>query len=65
VNYYIGCDAHKRYPVFVTVNETGKASSAERVGHERDVYRKYLSCLPPGSPIAIKSVGNWYWMLRD
>jgi hypothetical protein len=43
MNHYIGCDAHKKYSVFVTVNETGQASSAERVDHERNVYRKYLT----------------------
>jgi transposase len=65
MKHYIGSDAHKKYSVFVTMNETGKASSAERVGHDREVYRKYLHCLPSASPIAIESVGNWYWMIEE
>jgi transposase len=65
MNNYIGCDAHKKYSVFVTINESGQCSSAERVGHERELYRKYLTCLPPESPIAIESVGNWYWMIDE
>jgi transposase len=65
MKHYIGCDAHKKYSIFVDVNEAGKAGSAERVGHDRGLYRKYLGCLPPGSPIAIESVGNWYWMIDE
>jgi len=65
MKYYIGCDAHKKYSVFVTVNETGKVSTPERVDHDKDLYRKYLCCLPEGSPIAIESVGNWYWMIEE
>ena len=64
MKHYIGCDAHKKYSIFVTLNESGKASTAERVGHDKEQYRKYISCLPTGSPIAIESVGNWYWMVE-
>jgi len=32
--------------------------------HDKELYRKYLTTLPPGSPIAIESVGNWYWMIE-
>ena len=63
MNHYTGDDAHKKYSIFVTVNEKGNASSAERVPHDKDLYRKYLSTLPAGTPIAIESVGNWYWMI--
>ena len=65
MKYYIGCDAHKKYSMFVTVNDKGKSSSGERVNHDRELYRKYLRCLPPNSPIAIESVGNWYWMIDE
>ncbi len=63
MNHYTGDDAHKKYSVFVTVNENGRAGSPERVPHEKELYRKYLATLPPASPIAIESVGNWYWMI--
>ncbi len=65
MKHYIGCDAHKKYSVFVTINDRGQSGSAERINHERELYRKYLSCLPAGSPIAIESVGNWYWMIEE
>jgi transposase len=64
MKHYIGNDAHKKYSVFVTVNENGRAGSPERVPHDKDLYKKYLATLPPASPIAIESVGNWYWMIE-
>jgi transposase len=64
MNHYTGDDAHKKYSVFVTVNENGRAGSPERVPHDKDLYKKYLATLAPGSPIAIESVGNWYWMIE-
>ena len=63
MNYYTGDDAHKKYSMFVTVNENGRTGSPERVPHDKDLYGKYLATLPAGSPIAIESVGNWYWMI--
>lgn len=64
MNYYTGDDAHKKYSIFRTVNEKGIVGSPERVPHDKDLYRKYLATLPPGSPIALESVGNWYWMVE-
>ena len=46
---FIGCDAHKKYSVFVAVNERGEPSPEVRVGHDREQYRRYLERLPTGS----------------
>jgi transposase len=64
MKYYIGDDAHKEYSIFRTVDEKGNVGTAERVTHDKELYRKYLATLPPISPIAIESVGNWYWMIE-
>ena len=32
---FIGCDAHKKFSVFVAVNEKGQAGEALRVAHDR------------------------------
>ena len=43
---FIGCDAHKKFSVFVAVNEKGQAGEAQRVAHDRELYRKFwLDCL--------------------
>jgi transposase len=60
-----GCDSHKRYSIFVSMNGQGQSGHPVRVEHNRTLFRKYLSNLPPGSQIAIESVGNWYWMIDE
>ena len=36
---FIGCDAHKKFSVFVAVNEKGQAGETLRVAHDRQLYR--------------------------
>ncbi len=64
MKYYIGDDAHKKYSMFRAVDEKGNVGSPERVTHDKELYKKYLTTLPPCSSIAIESVGNWYWMIE-
>jgi hypothetical protein len=42
----IGCDAHKKFSLFVAVNEKGHAGEAIRVVHDRELYREFLAWLP-------------------
>src|SRR6202008_1906563 len=62
---FIGCDAHKKYSVFVAVNERGEASQKMQVGHDREQYRRYLEQLPPGSQIALEASGHYYWLVDE
>src|SRR5437879_8433631 len=62
---FIGCDAHKKYSVFVAVNERGEASQEVRLGHDREQYRRYLKQLPAGSHIALEASGHYYWMVDE
>lgn len=65
MKYYIGCDAHKKYSVFVGITDGGEIDPAQRVEHDRASYRSYLDGLPAGSQIAVESVGNWYWLIDE
>jgi len=60
---YIGCDAHKRYSVFRSWGKRGRLEQPVRVDHDTEVMRGYLGTLPPGSQIAVETVGNWYWLI--
>jgi len=40
---FIGCDAHKKFSIFVAVDEKGKTSKPVRVEHTRDSLRAYRS----------------------
>ncbi len=62
---FIGCDAHKKFSVFVAVDEKGRASKPVRVEHERETYRAFLRQLPAGSQIALEACGFWYWMVDE
>lgn len=60
---YIGCDAHQKYSVFVTMNERGEASVPVRVEHGKGELSKFLKTLPEGSPVAVEASGGWYWFV--
>ncbi len=62
---FIGCDAHKKYSVFVAVNEKGQAGEAMRVSHDREIYREFLARLPPRSTIAVEASGSYSWLVDE
>jgi transposase len=62
---FIGCDAHKKFSVFVAVNEKGQPGEAIRVEHDRHLYRESLSQLPKQSATAIVASGHYGWMVDE
>ena len=65
MEHYIGCDAHKKYSVFVAVDEACQTRLMKRVAHDREGFREFLQTLPTGSPIAVETTGNWYWLIDE
>ena len=62
---FIGCDAHKKFSVFASINEKGEYGRVVRVGHDGEAFRKFLKELPPGSKIAIETSGCYYWIVDE
>lgn len=62
---YIGCDAHKKYSIFSSIDEAGRRGCPVRVEHDRRIYAGFLRTLPEGSVIAVESIGSWYWMIDE
>jgi transposase len=62
---FIGCDAHKKFSLFVTMNEKGEYGRAIRVGHDREGFREFLKDLPAGSQIALETSGSYYWLVDE
>lgn len=62
---FIGCDAHKKYSVFVVVDEQGQAGRPIRVLHDRELYREFLAQLPKKSSIAIEASGHYGWLVDE
>jgi transposase len=60
---FIGCDAHKKFSVFASIDERGAYGPTARVGHDREAFRKYLLSLPAGSEIALETSGCYYWIV--
>ena len=60
---FIGCDAHKAYSVFVSVNEAGQAGRPVKVTHDGNCMREFLEELPSGSQIAVEAGGSYYWIV--
>jgi len=65
MTHYIGCDVHKKYSVFAAIDDEGNIYTPRRVEHDLDIFRSYLAELPPGSPIALETTGNWYWVVDE
>lgn len=62
-DYTIGCDAHKHFSLFAVLDENGDLLQRTRVGHEAGALGAFLSHFPEGTPVALETVGNWYWIV--
>src|SRR5215813_3229894 len=62
---FIGCDAHKKFSVFVSLDEKGEFGRGEKIGHDRELFRHYLAGLPAGSDIALETSGSYYWIVDE
>jgi transposase len=65
MEHFIGCDAHKKFSIFVAVNEKGQATEAVRVEHQRVLCRAFLAQLPVHSAIAVEASGNYNWLVDE
>jgi hypothetical protein len=63
-DYKLGCDAHKRYSLFAALDQRGRVVSRTRVDHQPGAIRGFVSRFPPGTPVALETVGNWYCLHR-
>ena len=64
-HYRIGCDAHKLFSLFAVLDSKGQVIGRTRVNHERGAIRNFLSQFPEGTPVALESVCNWYWIVDE
>jgi transposase len=62
---FIGCDAHQKYSVFVTMDDKGRASEPVRVDNNKAELRRYLCGLPKATPVALETSGSWYWLVDE
>ena len=59
---YIAFDAHKHYTLASLVTPDGQLVREERIEHDRGALRGFLERCERGSPVAVETIGNWYWI---
>ena len=62
---FIGCDVHKKFSLFVALNEKGEASRPVRVEHDRATMRAFLRQWPQKTPVAVETSGHYYWLVDE
>src|SRR3989442_14957527 len=60
---YIAFDAHKHYTLASVVRPDGQLVREERIEHDRGSLREFLDRCERGSPVAVETIGNWYWIV--
>lgn len=62
---YIAFDAHKHYTWALVQDEKGKVMAEQRIDHIRGALAGFLETFEPGSPVAVETIGNWYWITDE
>jgi transposase len=62
---YIALDAHKRYSFASVENVDGCKRTEARVEHGPGAICQFLEKFELGSPVAVETVGNWYWIVGE
>jgi transposase len=62
---YIAFDAHKRYTLASVERADGHRLREERIPHERGRLRQFLARCERGSPVAVETMGSWYWIVDE
>ncbi|MFQ6105343.1 MAG: hypothetical protein ACE5OP_13800 [Candidatus Glassbacteria bacterium] len=62
---YIAFDSHKHYTLISVERPTGGLVCERGIDHERGAIRKFLQAFDLGSPVAVETIGNWYWIVDE
>lgn len=62
---YSAFDAHKHDTLASVEWQAGGIVREERIPHERGALRQCLRRYDRGSPIAVETTGNWYWVVDE
>ena len=61
----IAFDSHKRYTLSLVEDARGRVVAEDRIVHEQGAIWQYLKRFTPGSPVAVETIGNWYWIVGE
>lgn len=62
---YIAFDSHKRYTLALVEDGRGNVVCERRIEHAAGALTKFLAGYESGSPVAVETIGNWYWIVDE
>jgi len=61
----IAMDSHKHYSLVNVQTTGGQLLTERRIEHQRGQIRAFLSHYAPGTPVAVETIGSWYWIVDE
>jgi len=61
----IALDCHKYYSVASVQSPEGLCLAERRIEHRRGSILAFLAPYSDGSPVAVETIGNWYWIIDE
>ncbi|HEY3304125.1 MAG TPA: IS110 family transposase [Candidatus Binatia bacterium] len=62
---YIALDVHKKYTWARVESQVGERLFECRLAHDRGTIKGFVSKWSEGAPVAVETVGNWYWVVDE
>jgi transposase len=62
---YIALDVHKKYTWARVENGEGARLYESRLAHSHGTIKNFVHRFSEGSPVAVETVGNWYWVVDE
>ena len=62
---YIALDVHKHYTWARVENDQGHKLYECKLAHSRGTIKNFTRQWSPGTPVAVETVGNWYWVVDE
>src|SRR6059058_4954756 len=62
---YIALDVHKKYTWARVENTQGERLYESRLAHAHGTIKNFVHRWSGGSPVAVETVGNWYWIVDE
>lgn len=62
---YIAFDSHKHYTLASVEGQANGKRREGKIPHVRGALEAFLRRCEPGSPVAVETIGNWYWIVDE
>lgn len=62
---YIALDVHKNYTWARVEDVQGERLYESRLAHAHETIKNFVHRWSAGSPVAVETVGNWYWVVDE